>query len=225
MLRPFVFMAALALGIVSPVKPPNVLPALDHELRRFSEASLAFIAKTLTPAKAQTEPVDPVAAANLDEDLDFRVAEQTMSEAGWRAFLTAHPSGTHASTAQAELDKLTGPLSGHDQTNAHSNGAENVVVGQMPTMANGPSPAPEFAPVVEIANAPPRQPDFFAALERPPPPETRIVETTVVKWRERRTRIVTHWVHERPRYYRRRPPPPPFFLSWFTPDPRAWRGH
>jgi hypothetical protein len=185
-----------------------VLPALDHELRGLSEAGVAFIVKTFTPAKAQTEPVDEAVAANLDEDLDFRIAEQTKTEEGWRAFLDAHPHGNRASIAQAELDKLTRPF-------------EKAPNGPPP-----PSPAPKLAPVVEIANAPPRQSVFFAALERPPPPETRIVETTVVKWRERRTRYITHRVYERPRYYRRRQPPPPFFLSFFgPPDPRAWRGH
>ena len=208
MLRPFVFMAALALGIVGSLEPPVVLPTLDHELRRFSEASLAFIVKTFTPANAQTEPVDPVAAANLDEDLDFRIAEQKETEEGWAAFLDAHPHGKRASIAQAELEKLTRP-------------SEKAPNGPPP-----PSPASEFAPVVEIANAPPRQPDFFAALERPPPPETKVVETTVVKWRERRTRHVTHSAYERPRYSWRRQPPPPFFLSWFgPPDPRAWGVH
>jgi hypothetical protein len=209
MLRPFAFMAALALGMVGPVEPPNMLPALDHELRRFSDASRAFIVETFTPAKAETEPVDPVAAANLDEDLDFRIAEQAKTGEAWRTFLDKHSHGKHASIAEAELDKLTKPFD------------------KAPNGTPPPS-APKFAPLVEIANAPPQPqpPDLFAALERPPPPETKVVEvkTTVVKWRAR-TPTVTHWVYDRPRY-RRRAQPLPFFLSWFgPPDPRAWGGH
>ena len=122
------------------------LPALDHALRRFSDTSLAFIEKSLTPVKAETEPIDTRAAANLDEDLDWRMAK---TADGWRAFLAKHPNGNRARDAQAELDKLTKPT--------------------------GPPPAPQapkFAPVVEVANARPPAPDFFAALERPPPPET-----------------------------------------------------
>jgi hypothetical protein len=204
MFRPFVFMAALVVGTVSPIEPPNLLPALDHAARRFSEASLAFIERSFTPVRAETEPVDAKAAANLDEDLDWRIASQDKTIATWLAFLDKHPHGAHARDAQAELDKLTG--------------------------ANPPPPqTPTFAPVVEVANAQPHEPDVFAALEqRQPPPERRIVEveTTVVKWREPRTRYVTRWRYERPRYSRRPASPPPFFLSLFGPrDPRAWHGH
>ena len=37
-------------------------------------------------AKPQAEiPVDPIAAAKVDEDLDYRIAERTRSAEGWRA--------------------------------------------------------------------------------------------------------------------------------------------
>jgi hypothetical protein len=66
---------------------------------------------TFVAAKPQAEaaPVDPVAAAKLDEDLDYRIAERTNSSDGWRAFLTAHPDGAHAQSARAEVDKLAPP--------------------------------------------------------------------------------------------------------------------
>ena len=202
MFRPLVFMAAFSAGLLSSFDPPNMLPALDHALRRFSDTSLAFIEKSLTPVKAETEPIDTRAAANLDEDLDWRMAK---TADGLRAFLAKHPNGKHARDAQAELDKLTKPT--------------------------GPPPAPQapkFAPVVEVANARPPAPDFFAVLERPPPPETKVleVERTVVKWREQQTRYVTWRRYERPRYVRRPPPPPPLFLALFgpPPGPHAWRG-
>ena len=71
----------------------------------------AFITKSLTPARpeANASAVDPVAAANLDEDLDYRIAQRTKSTEGWRSFLTAHPDGPHAQSARAELDKLVPP--------------------------------------------------------------------------------------------------------------------
>lgn len=182
----------------------NMLPALDRELRWFSDASNDFITRTLTPAKAQPGPVDTEAAANVDEDLDFRIAAQRKTADDWQAFLAAHPHGTHAPAAQDELARLTGA-------------SETIPQAQAPA-----SPAPRFAPVVEVANQPPREPDYFAALERPRPPETKIVETTIVKWRER-TRYVTRWRYERPRYVWRQPSP--FSLSWLGgANRRAWHG-
>src|SRR5580700_5756301 len=50
--------------------------------------------------------VDPIAAANVDEDLDYRIAQRTKSTEGWRLFLAAHPAGPHAQSARSELDKL-----------------------------------------------------------------------------------------------------------------------
>jgi hypothetical protein len=209
MLRSSIFLAALVIGIA--IAFSGMLPALDRQLRRFSEASHAFIVRTLTPAKAQTEPIDAKAAADLDEDLDWRIAEQKKTAEGWRAFRAAHPQSAHALAAETELAKLS-PLEKVELPPATATA---------PAPAPAPAaPAPKFAPVVEVANAPPKgAPDYFAALERRPP-ETKIVETTVVKWREQRTRYIQ--VHERPRY-RRRSPPIPFFLSWF--GPRAGRGH
>jgi hypothetical protein len=209
MLRSSIFLAALVIGIA--IAFSGMLPALDRQLRRFSEASHAFIVRTLTPAKAQTEPIDAKAAADLDEDLDWRIAEQKKTAEGWRAFRAAHPQSAHAPAAETELAKLS-PLEKVELPPATATA---------PAPAPAPAaPAPKFAPVVEVANAPPKGvPDYFAALERRPP-ETKIVETTVVKWREQRTRYIQ--VHERPRY-RPRSPPIPFFLSWF--GPRAGRGH
>ena len=71
----------------------------------------AFITKSLTPARpeANASAVDPVAAANLDEDLDYQIAQRMKSTEGWRSFLTAHPNGPHAQSARAELDKLVPP--------------------------------------------------------------------------------------------------------------------
>ena len=70
-----------------------------------------FITKSLAPARpeANASAVDPVAAANLDEDLDYRIAQRMKSTEGWRSFLTAHPDGPHAQSARAELDKLVPP--------------------------------------------------------------------------------------------------------------------
>ena len=66
-----------------------------------------IVNKSLAPAKpeAGVSPVDPIAAANVDEDLDYRIAQRTKSTEGWRSFLAAHPAGLHAQSARSELDK------------------------------------------------------------------------------------------------------------------------
>jgi hypothetical protein len=50
--------------------------------------------------------VDPVAAANVAEDIDYRIAQRTKSLVGWQAFLEAHRDGPHAQAAHAEIERL-----------------------------------------------------------------------------------------------------------------------
>jgi hypothetical protein len=66
--------------------------------------------KSLASARreAGVSPVDPIAAANVDEDLDYRITQRAKSAEGWRSFLAVHPDGPHAQSARAELDKLVG---------------------------------------------------------------------------------------------------------------------
>jgi hypothetical protein len=197
--RSIAFSAALFAGLLGP-EPPNLLSALHERLTRFSEASVAFITTTLTPTPPKAEPIDPTAAAKVDEDLDYRIAAHTKTATAWRAFLDAHPNGPHTPEARAALGQLEPPPS-------------------------PPPAAPAFAPVVEVANATPQELDLFAALERPPAPMTKIVETTVVKWRERepRTRYVVHWRYAWPRHYRAARPQPSLFTALFGDHGRPWR--
>ena len=69
-----------------------------------------IISKVLAPANRDVRVVfvDPVAAANVDEDLDYRIAQRVKSMEGWRSFLAVHPDGRRAQSARAELDKLVG---------------------------------------------------------------------------------------------------------------------
>jgi hypothetical protein len=73
----------------------------------------AIVHKSLASAKPEAEvsPIDPAAAASVDEDLDFRIAQRIKSTEGWRSFLTAHPDGLHAQSARAELDELVRAVS------------------------------------------------------------------------------------------------------------------
>ena len=99
---------ALALTAIYVCAPPYLE---DISKPQWLDHVSAMITKSLASAKPQAEVslVDPVAAAKVDEDLDYRIAERTKSLEGWRAFLTAHPDGPHAQSARAELDKLAAP--------------------------------------------------------------------------------------------------------------------
>jgi hypothetical protein len=96
---------ALALPAIYAYAPPDLE---DMAKPRWLDHIGGFIARSLTSAKPRVElsPVDPIAAANVDEDLDYRIAQRTRSTEGWRTFLTAHPDGPHAQLARAELDKV-----------------------------------------------------------------------------------------------------------------------
>ena len=74
-------------------------------------ARCVIINSSLASAKPQPEvsSVDPRAAANVDEDLDYRIAQRTRSTEGWRLFLTSHPDGPHAQLARKEFDQLVSP--------------------------------------------------------------------------------------------------------------------
>jgi hypothetical protein len=102
----YMIFLALALPAIYAYAPPN----LDGVTKpRWLDSIGGFITRSVAPVspEASVSPVDPIAAANVDEDLDYRIAQRTKSTEGWRAFLTAHPDGAHAQLARAELDKLT----------------------------------------------------------------------------------------------------------------------
>ena len=103
----------LFLALAVPATYLYARPSLDEIAKRRWLADISvMISNSLAYAKPKAEvpPVDPIAAANVDEDLDYRIAERTKSTEGWRAFLAAHPDGPHAQSARAELDKLAPPM-------------------------------------------------------------------------------------------------------------------
>ncbi len=57
------------------------------------------------PAAAAAMAVPPT-SVDLDEALDYRLAERVGSLEGWRAFLAAHPSGFFAQLARAQIEKM-----------------------------------------------------------------------------------------------------------------------
>jgi hypothetical protein len=101
----YMLFLALALTAIYVYAPPKLE---DLTKARWVDRVGLFITKSLAPVppRASDPLVDPIAAANVDEDLDYRIAQRTKSADGWRSFLTAHPDGPHAHLARAELDKL-----------------------------------------------------------------------------------------------------------------------
>jgi hypothetical protein len=104
----FLALVLPAIPVIYAHAPPNLE---DMEKPRWLSEIGGFVKNSLAPAKreASVSAIDPVAAANVDEDLDYRIAQRMKSTEGWRAFLTAHPDGPHAPSAQAELDHLLSP--------------------------------------------------------------------------------------------------------------------
>lgn len=183
-MRSMMFATALIAGVFNPYAPPTIDPAnlnadlvrfsaeLNTGLAKFNETSVAFIRTALTPATPEAAPIDAAASAKIDEDLDYRIAEQRKSAEGWRAFLTAHPAGAHAPAAQAELDKLEPPP------------APPVSVVALNTL-NTPSQQLEFFRLMERSSADAPETAPTTSIVEVPVPETK----TIVKWRERRTVI------------------------------------
>jgi len=95
---------ALAIPTTYAFAPPSFREMAKP--RWLADISVAISAKP----QAEVPAVDPIAAAKVDEDLDYRIAERTKSTEGWRAFLAAHPDGPHAQSARAELDKVAPPM-------------------------------------------------------------------------------------------------------------------
>jgi hypothetical protein len=202
-------MTAQVIGLVS---PPINFSKVNAALSRFSEHSLALIQRSFTPVKAETEPIDAKAAARLDEDLDWKVASAAKTDTALRTFLANHPNGAHAVEAQLKLDKIV-PLAPPASE-------------PLEPLARPAAPPPQLQvvavplltpPVVEVANAPPRE-DVFAKLEEQTAQKERIAPTrTIIKWKHERVRTVVEWRYMWPRYYR--PAPPPIFGPR---RPRRW---
>jgi hypothetical protein len=109
--RKYAFVLALALASALAVAVIYAYVPLTREdiakLRWLDDINV-IVSKSVALAKPHVgfSPVDPIAAANVDEDLDYRIALRTKSPEGWRSFLAAHPDGPHAQSARVEIDNL-----------------------------------------------------------------------------------------------------------------------
>ena len=104
-IRKYAFELVLALAVIYVYAPLSLKEVA--KLQWLDDINVV-VNKSLAPAKpeAGVSPVDPIAAENVDEDLDYRIAQRMKSTEGWRSFLAAHPAGPHAQSARSELDKL-----------------------------------------------------------------------------------------------------------------------
>ncbi len=102
----------LFLALAVPATYLFARPSLEEmaKLRWLDDISVAISTSLAAKPQAVVPAVDPIAAAKVDEDLDYRIAERTKSTEGWRAFLAAHPDGPHAQSSREELDKLAPPM-------------------------------------------------------------------------------------------------------------------
>jgi hypothetical protein len=144
--RKYALVLALALAVIYAYAP---LSLEDFAKPRWLDDISVIVNKPLVPAKpeARVSPIDPIAAANVDEDLDYRIAQRMKSTEGWRSFLAAHAAGPHAQSARAELDELVpvekppAPVAAQ----ASDGGVSDMKTPSEDTSSNQPSPRSEVA--------------------------------------------------------------------------------
>jgi hypothetical protein len=104
-IRKYAFVLVLALAVIYVYAPVSLG---DFSKPQWLDDISVIVNKSLAPAKPEVRVsrVDPIAAANVDEDMDYRIAQRMKSTEGWRSFLAVHPAGAHAQSARAALDKL-----------------------------------------------------------------------------------------------------------------------
>ena len=119
--------------------PPNLE---DVAKFKWLDEITVILNRALVSAKPAVDvvPIDPAAAALIDEDLDYRIAQRIGSLEGWRSFLAAHGSSTHAQSARAEAQVLAGKAPAQvvaEVSNGASTDAKaaNEVVGSPPPSA------------------------------------------------------------------------------------------
>ena len=91
-IRKYGLVLALALAVIYAYAPLSL--EYVAKLRWLDDINVV-VNKSLAPAKPEVSvsQVDPIAAANVDEDLDYRIAQRMKSTEAWRSFLAAHPDG------------------------------------------------------------------------------------------------------------------------------------
>ena len=106
----FSYAIVLSLGLAVGFIVKGPLNLEDVAKFKWLDEITVMLNKALASAKpaANVVPIDPAAAALVDEELDYRIAQRIGSLEGWRSFLAAHGSGAHAQSARAEAEVLAG---------------------------------------------------------------------------------------------------------------------
>jgi len=124
-LSKYAIVLSLGLAVVYIVKgPPNLE---DVAKFKWLDEITVILNRAFVSAKqaADVVPIDPAAAALIDEELDYRIAQRIGSLEGWRSFLAAHGSSAHAQSARAEAQVLAGKAPAQAAAEV-SNGAKAV---------------------------------------------------------------------------------------------------
>jgi hypothetical protein len=143
-IRKYAFVLALVVVVIYVYAP---LTRDDIAKLRWLDDINIIISRVLATAKpgVGVSQVDPIAAANVNEDLDYRIAQRTKSTEGWRSFLTAHPDGPHAESGRAELDKLALSVTSPAAVRAPDHGPRDAAIPGEGVSTQLPSPGTESA--------------------------------------------------------------------------------
>jgi hypothetical protein len=146
----YAFVLALAVAVIYAFAP---LTRDEIAKVRWLGRINVIISKVLAPVTREVRmvSVDPVAAADVDEDLDYRIAQRMKSAERWRSFLTVHPNGPHAQSARAELERL-------------------VPAGKSPMPAAAQAPVPVTAQASDVRSLNAKAPSEAASPAQPSPP-------------------------------------------------------
>jgi hypothetical protein len=159
----WLFAVTLACTVICTFSPSNVVAPV-------------MTALALAPEKPS---VDKVSSENVAEDLDYRIAQDAKSLAGWRVFLEAHPNGPHAQSAHAEIEGLLStpspqPLEVAEQSPPSPAATQTLVEAAQPPAPIAQTPVmveEEPAPPVKIITPPPATaPQPVMVMREPAPP-------------------------------------------------------
>ena len=150
----FKYAIVLSLGLAVGFIVKGPLNLGDVAKFKWLDEITVILNKALVSAKpaADVVPIDPAAAALIDEELDYRIAQRIGSLEGWRSFLAAHGSSAHAQSARAEAQVLAGKSSAQVAAEV-SNGASTDAKAVSEVMGSAPpSPGVEVAALTPDEN-------------------------------------------------------------------------
>jgi hypothetical protein len=175
----FKYAIVLSLGLAVGFIVNGPLNLEDVAKLKWLDQISVIINKAFVPAKADVVPIDPAAAALVDEELDYRIAQRIESLEGWRSFLAAHGSGAHAQSARAEAQVLAGKAPAEAAAEVLNSASTDAKAASEVVPSAPPSPGTEVAALAapaeaaaEVSNS--ASTDAKAASEVVPSPGTEV---------------------------------------------------